>query len=63
MLYAWGRTDTGEFARVRLAPEGVGAYNYAFDVTPAKLIDGIITEKGIIQPNSGDIARVMGASG
>ncbi len=32
------------------APEGIDVYNPAFDVTPANLIDGIITEKGIIQP-------------
>jgi methylthioribose-1-phosphate isomerase len=32
------------------APEGIHVYNPAFDVTPARLIAGIITEKGIIQP-------------
>ncbi len=32
------------------APEGIGVYNPAFDVTPADLIAAIITEKGIIQP-------------
>lgn len=32
------------------APDGVKVYNPAFDVTPAKLIRGIITEKGLIQP-------------
>jgi methylthioribose-1-phosphate isomerase len=31
-------------------PEGVNAYNPAFDVTPASLIAGIITERGLIQP-------------
>lgn len=34
----------------RIAPEGVGALNFAFDVTPADLIDGIITERGILRP-------------
>ncbi|MCL2305501.1 MAG: S-methyl-5-thioribose-1-phosphate isomerase [Planctomycetaceae bacterium] len=34
----------------RTAPEGVRVYNPAFDVTPAQLIAGIITEKGIIRP-------------
>ena len=47
VLYAAGMSDAGEFARVRLAPEGVEALNYAFDVTPAELIAGIITERGI----------------
>jgi methylthioribose-1-phosphate isomerase len=32
------------------APDGVGVYNPAFDVTPARLIAGIITERGLIQP-------------
>jgi methylthioribose-1-phosphate isomerase len=32
------------------APEGVGVYNPAFDVTPAELITAIITERGIIEP-------------
>ena len=34
------------------APEGVKVYNPAFDVTPAHLIAGIITERGLIQPVS-----------
>jgi methylthioribose-1-phosphate isomerase len=32
------------------APEGIGVYNPAFDVTPARLIKAIITERGIIEP-------------
>src|SRR5690606_16484544 len=32
------------------APEEVACYNPAFDVTPAELIRGIITERGIIEP-------------
>ena len=50
VLYASGMDDSGKITRVRLAPEGVQALNYAFDVTPAELIDGIITERGIIKP-------------
>lgn len=34
----------------RTVAEGIGVYNPAFDVTPAGLISGIITEKGLIQP-------------
>ncbi|MBM4069179.1 MAG: S-methyl-5-thioribose-1-phosphate isomerase [Planctomycetes bacterium] len=33
-----------------IAPDGIKVYNPAFDVTPASLIAGIITEKGVIQP-------------
>jgi methylthioribose-1-phosphate isomerase len=32
------------------APDGIGVYNPAFDVTPAELIEGIVTERGIIRP-------------
>ncbi len=44
--------DLGEvthFRGVPVAPKGVEAFNPAFDVTPSSLIDGIITEKGIIR--------------
>lgn len=34
----------------RVAPEGVGALNPSFDVTPAELITAIITEKGVLWP-------------
>ena len=33
-----------------VAPKGISVYNPAFDITPAKLIKGIITEKGIVRP-------------
>jgi methylthioribose-1-phosphate isomerase len=36
------------------AAQGVNFYNPAFDVTPAKYITGIITEKGIVRPNYQD---------
>ena len=43
-----GMTDAGEVARVRLVPEGSAVLNYAFDVTPASLVTGLITERGVI---------------
>lgn len=42
------------------APEGVDVYNPAFDVTPAKFIRGIITERGLIQPvTTEQVLRVL----
>lgn len=43
-------TEVTEGFGQRTAPEGVQVYNPAFDVTPAKLIQGIITERGVICP-------------
>ncbi len=43
------REITHGFGR-QTAPDGVEVYNPAFDVTPAELIAGIITEKGVIRP-------------
>jgi methylthioribose-1-phosphate isomerase len=34
----------------RLVPDGAAVWNPAFDVTPARLVTGIITEKGIVRP-------------
>jgi methylthioribose-1-phosphate isomerase len=45
------------------APEGIDVYNPAFDVTPARLIRAIITERGIIDPvNRENIAQVVGGT-
>jgi methylthioribose-1-phosphate isomerase len=43
----------------RVVPEGVGCYNPAFDVTPAELISGIVTERGVIRPVCRDRIRDM----
>ena len=43
-------------AGVRLAPEGVAAENWAFDVTPAALVTAIVTEEGVVSPR--DVASV-----
>jgi methylthioribose-1-phosphate isomerase len=42
--------EVTHFAGVATAPKGVKVYNPAFDVTPAHLITGIVTEYGIIRP-------------
>jgi len=42
-----GRDDNGVVRAVRVIPEGSAAANFAFDVTPARLVDGLITERGV----------------
>jgi methylthioribose-1-phosphate isomerase len=52
--------DAGEVTDVfgtRVAPDGVEALNPAFDVTPAELIAGIITEVGVLGPPYGKSIR------
>src|SRR5205823_11481519 len=47
----------------QVAPDGVKVYNPAFDVTPAHLIAGIVTERGLIQPVSEAAIRATVAPG
>ena len=46
-----GRTADGRIETVRIAPDGSPVANYAFDVTPARLITGLITERGVLAPS------------
>ncbi|TPL91716.1 S-methyl-5-thioribose-1-phosphate isomerase [Mesorhizobium sp. B2-3-12] len=43
----WGKTSDGKIAQVRVSPEATPAANPAFDVTPARLVTGLITERGV----------------
>jgi len=47
VLTATGRDEYGQTTRVALAPPGTRAVNFAFDVTPARLVSGLITERGV----------------
>lgn len=51
--------DNGEIKKVLLTPESSQAANYAFDVTPARLITGLITEKGITEANEKSIKKLF----
>jgi methylthioribose-1-phosphate isomerase len=42
-----GRAAGGAMVAVQLTPDGTPAGNYAFDVTPARLVTGLITERGV----------------
>jgi methylthioribose-1-phosphate isomerase len=52
------REVTHGFGRAT-APDGVKVYNPAFDVTPAELIAGIVTEKGLIRPVNEERIRIV----
>jgi methylthioribose-1-phosphate isomerase len=53
-----GRGPGGEIVEVQLVPEGSGAANPAFDVTPARLVSGLITERGVIAATAAAIEAV-----
>ena len=47
--FVQGAGDDGAITRVRISPEGGRAANPAFDVTPARLVTGLITERGVAE--------------
>lgn len=50
--------DASTVEVVRVAAEGIDIWNPAFDVTPAELIDGIITEVGVAEKEASDAFRL-----
>lgn len=59
VLYQTGTTKDGRLETVLVCAPNTKAYNPAFDVTPAKYITGIITEKGIIEPSEENILKLF----
>ncbi len=51
-----GRTADGRIETVRIVPEGSPVANYGFDVTPARLVSGLITERGVLQADRAALA-------
>jgi methylthioribose-1-phosphate isomerase len=49
----------GQVVEVRLTPAGSPAANYAFDITPRRLVTGLITERGICSPNEHSILAMF----
>jgi methylthioribose-1-phosphate isomerase len=54
-----GRTADGAVATVEIVPEGAAAANYAFDVTPARLVTGLITERGVCEASAEGLRRLF----
>jgi len=51
-----GRTADGRIETVRIIPDGSAVANYGFDVTPARLVTGLITERGLIAASRAALA-------
>jgi methylthioribose-1-phosphate isomerase len=54
-----GRAPSGETVTVQLTPDGSPVANYAFDVTPARLVTGLVTERGIVRADAPAIAALF----
>jgi methylthioribose-1-phosphate isomerase len=54
-----GKTKDGRIETVQVIPDGSAVANYGFDVTPARLVTGLITERGVIAANRVALAKAF----
>jgi methylthioribose-1-phosphate isomerase len=59
VTFVQGKTSEGQVGRVRISPEGSPAANPAFDVTPARLVTGLITERGIAEASAAGLKKMF----
>jgi methylthioribose-1-phosphate isomerase len=56
-----GKTASGEIAEVQITPDGSPACNFGFDVTPARLVTALVTEKGVVAATEAGLAPLRPA--
>ncbi|UTW64014.1 S-methyl-5-thioribose-1-phosphate isomerase [bacterium SCSIO 12741] len=54
-----GKRPDGTLDKVRVTPEGSAAANYGFDVTPARLVTGLITERGVCEASEAGLLELF----
>jgi methylthioribose-1-phosphate isomerase len=54
-----GKTSDGRIESVRIVPDGSPVANYGFDVTPARLVTGLITERGVLKASREALAAAF----
>ena len=54
-----GRAGGGEIVPVTITPEGAAPENPAFDITPAALVTGLITERGLCAASAASLAGLF----
>jgi methylthioribose-1-phosphate isomerase len=54
-----GKTADGRIETVRVIPDGSAVANYGFDVTPSRLVTGLITERGVLPATPEGLARAF----
>jgi len=55
----WGKLDDGSVAAVQICPDGSPTGNPAFDVTPRRLVTGLITERGVAEASPEGLAKLF----
>ena len=55
-----GKTADGSLAEIQVTPDGSPAGNYGFDVTPARLVTALITEKGVCAASEEGLKKLFG---
>jgi len=55
-----GKTADGALAEIQVTPDGSPAGNYGFDVTPARLVTALITEKGLCAASEAGLKKLFG---
>jgi len=63
VLQIAGRDEYGQTQKVAIAPHGARAANPAFDVTPARLVTGLITERGVTRASEQWLAAMFPGRG
>ncbi len=59
ITHIWGRDDKGAISEVQAAPDGTPGGNPAFDVTPRRLVTGLITERGVAEASPEGLAAMF----
>src|SRR5579885_1178964 len=59
LSHVTGRAADGGIATVQVVPDGSPVANYAFDVTPARLVSGLITERGVAPASREGLAQLF----
>jgi methylthioribose-1-phosphate isomerase len=57
-----GRTADGSLTEIQITPDGSPASNYGFDVTPARLVTALVTEKGVCAASEAGLKEFFGKS-
>ncbi|MDR1353631.1 MAG: S-methyl-5-thioribose-1-phosphate isomerase, partial [Treponema sp.] len=61
--YMTGKTSEGRIEAVQICPDSTPARNWGFDVTPARYITGLITERGVAEASEQGILKLYPEQG